>query len=159
MIGNLAANRELARRAIRAAVAEGAGVVLLPELVSSGYVFASREEAASVAVDAAHPLLEDWATEAGRGGALVIGGFCERDRDGRLFNSAAAVDGSGVLAVYRKTHLWDREKLIFEPGSEAPPRSRARRSPPPGPGRGPRPAGGEPSARRGPGGRGGSFRP
>src|SRR5439155_16163652 len=31
------------------------------------------------------------------------------------------VDGSGVLAVYRKTHLWDREKLVFEPGREPPP--------------------------------------
>jgi predicted amidohydrolase len=31
------------------------------------------------------------------------------------------VDASGVRAVYRKTHLWDREKLFFTPGVEPPP--------------------------------------
>ena len=39
--------------------------------------------------------------------------------DGRLFNSAAVVDRDGVVAVYRKTHLWDREKLWFEAGRRA----------------------------------------
>ena len=31
------------------------------------------------------------------------------------------VGSSGVLAVYRKIHLWDRERLFFEPGSEPAP--------------------------------------
>jgi 5-aminopentanamidase len=31
------------------------------------------------------------------------------------------IDHGKVLAVYRKTHLWDREKLIFEAGSEPAP--------------------------------------
>ena len=38
-----------------------------------------------------------------------------------IYNSAAVVDSSGVRAVYRKTHLWDRERLIFTPGAELPP--------------------------------------
>ena len=41
--------------------------------------------------------------------------------DGLVYNSAAVVDGTGVLAVYRKTHLWDKEKLVFTPGAAAPP--------------------------------------
>jgi predicted amidohydrolase len=40
-----AANRELAAHAISHAAAQGASVVVLPELVSSGYVFESRAEA------------------------------------------------------------------------------------------------------------------
>jgi predicted amidohydrolase len=51
---------------------------------------------------------------------VIIGGFCELGGDGLLYNSAAIVDGSGVLGVHRKTHLWDREKLFFEPGGEPP---------------------------------------
>ena len=110
--------------AIREAVGQGADVILLPELVTSGYVFASREEAASVAITADDPLLAEWAAEAalvhgGRG--LVIAGFCERGDDGKLYNSAAVVDPAGVQAVYRKLHLWDREKLFFEPGHQPPP--------------------------------------
>ncbi|MCU1529945.1 MAG: hypothetical protein JWP75_3708, partial [Frondihabitans sp.] len=38
-----------------------------------------------------------------------------------VYNSAAVVDGSGVLSVYRKTHLWDKEKLIFTPGAAVAP--------------------------------------
>ncbi len=120
-IADLAGNCRLSVEAVRAAVHEGADVVVLPELVTSGYVFESREEAASVAITASHSLFDDWASEAARGPSVVVGGFCEQGDDGLLYNSAALVDGSGVLAIYRKTHLWDREKLYFEPGAEAPP--------------------------------------
>jgi predicted amidohydrolase len=121
VVGELEHNRALALDAIRAAVDAGADVVVLPELVTSGYVFASREEAAGVAIAPDHELLAEWGAEAARGDALVVGGFCEQGADGHLYNSAAVVDGTGVLAVYRKTHLWDREKLVFAPGDEAPP--------------------------------------
>jgi predicted amidohydrolase len=109
----------LARATIAAAVAEGVQVVVLPELASSGYVFQSVEEARAAAVPADGALLAGWAEEAARGDALVVGGFCELADDGRLFNSAVLLDGDGVIAVYRKIHLWDEEPGWFVPG-EAP---------------------------------------
>jgi len=66
-------------------------------------------------------LLREWAAAAARADVVVIGGFCERGEDGRVYNSAAVVDGAGVRAVYRKLHLWDNEHAIFTPGSQAPP--------------------------------------
>jgi predicted amidohydrolase len=30
-------------------------------------------------------------------------------------NSAALIEPDGPMTVYRKAHLWDREKLIFTP--------------------------------------------
>jgi predicted amidohydrolase len=36
-----------------------------------------------------------------------------------LHNSAVLL-GPGVVRRYRKTHLWDREKLLYEPGRELP---------------------------------------
>ena len=119
-IADLPANRQLSVRAIAEAVDAGAQIVVLPELVTSGYVFESTEEAASVAITPQDAVFAEWAAEAARGPAVVIGGFCERGDDGLLYNSAAVVDASGVLGVYRKTHLWDREKLFFQPGAEAP---------------------------------------
>jgi predicted amidohydrolase len=119
-VGDLQANRRLAASAIAAAVQDGADIVVLPELVTSGYVFQSAQEAASVAVPRTDPLFGEWAAEADRGGAVVIGGFCERGDDGLVYNSAAVVDGSGLIGVYRKVHLWDREKLFFQPGNAAP---------------------------------------
>ena len=120
-IADLPANREMSRRAIRQAVESGADIVVLPELVTSGYIFASAEEATSVAITRDHPLFREWAAEAARGPAVVVAGFCEAGSDGLLYDSAAVVDGSGVVAIYRKTHLWDTEKRFFAAGSEAPP--------------------------------------
>jgi len=121
-IADLPANAELSAGAARAAIADGADVVVLPELVTSGYVFADAEEARSVAVRADHGVFAAWAAACtARQGAVVVGGFCEAGDDGLLYNSAALVDASGVRAVYRKAHLWDTEKRVFTPGSAAPP--------------------------------------
>jgi predicted amidohydrolase len=114
-----AENIALARESIAAAVAQGAQIVLVPELCPSGYVFRSVDEARAAATPVDGELLEGWAAEAARGDALVVGGFCELAPDGRLFNSSALVDSSGVVAVYRKVHLWAEERLWFAPG-EAP---------------------------------------
>ena len=109
------------RERLGAAVADGAQIVILPELAHCGYVFGSVEEARAAAQPADGELLAGWAQEAGRGDALVIGGFCELAPDGRLFNSSALVDSSGVLAVYRKLHLWNDESRWFEPGERPAP--------------------------------------
>ncbi len=118
--GDLPANQRTSVRAVAAAVDGGAEVVVLPELVTSGYVFEGPEEADALAITPEHPIFGAWAAEAARGPSVVIGGFCERGDDGRLYNSAAIVDGSGLLGAYRKTHLWDREKLFFEAGAQPP---------------------------------------
>lgn len=115
------AGAERAQAAVRAAVDAGAQIVVLPELAHSGYVFGSQEEVRAVAVPADGELLAGWAREAARGDAVVIGGFCELAGDGRIFNSAAVVDRDGVLAVYRKLHLWNEEALWFAPGEEPAP--------------------------------------
>ena len=116
-----ALNPELARDAIAAAVAGGAQIVVLPELCNSGYVFRAAAEAQEAAVPRDGELLHAWSEEAGRGDALVVGGFCERGPDGRLYNSSALVDGDGVVAVYRKLHLWGEEARWFSPGDEPAP--------------------------------------
>ena len=114
-------NAELALDAIAAAVDAGAQIVVVPELVNSGYVFTSVDEARVTATGVDGELLAGWAREAARGDAVVVGGFCERAPDGRLFNSSALVDGDGVRAVYRKLHLWGEEPRWFAPGDRPAP--------------------------------------
>lgn len=121
VVGDPEGNRRLTNEAIAEAMAAGAQVVVLPELASSGYVFESAEEARSCAEPTAGPTLQSWSQAASGGDAVVVGGFCELGDDGLLYNSAALVDATGVVAVYRKIHLWDREKLFFEPGLECAP--------------------------------------
>jgi len=120
-VGDLDANHRQTTEAIHRAVKLESDVIVLPELATSGYVFHSREEAATVAISPEHQIFKDWAGATVDTNAVVIGGFCERGRDGLLYNSAAVVDKHGVLAVYRKAHLWDREKLVFAAGETPPP--------------------------------------
>ncbi len=122
-VGDLAGNRAMSVAAIRDAVERGGELVLLPELVTSGYVFASQEEAFSVAISPNDELFAEWAREIARvpgGRGVVVGGFCEQGPEA-VYNSAAVVDAEGVRSVYRKVHLWDREKLFFKPGDRPPP--------------------------------------
>jgi 5-aminopentanamidase len=120
VFGDPAANRELAGGAVRRAAEQGAGVVVLPELVSSGYVFRSRAEAAACAEAADGPTVTGWARLAAEHQIVIVGGFCETS-GGELYNSAALVDPGGLRCVYRKAHLWDEESLWFTPGGAAPP--------------------------------------
>lgn len=120
VVGDLAGNQRLVVETITADAGAGADVLVLPELVTSGYVFESAAEVDSCAITAADDRFGEWAA-AIRGTSVIIAGFAERGADGLFYNSAAVVDATGVLAVYRKAHLWDREKLFFTPGSQPPP--------------------------------------
>lgn len=117
---DLAANIELTADAVAAARARGADIVVLPELCLSGYMFDTAEEVRACAVEPDHPAFARWSAALGAGPGIVVGGFAERSGDD-VHISAAVLDGSGVLAVYRKTHLWNREKRFFTPGVAAPP--------------------------------------
>ena len=99
----------------------GADLVVLPELVTSGYVFADADEARGVAESSTGPTVSLFAQLSAEHQIMIIGGWCEQSDSDRLYNSAAVLDRGELLANYRKTHLWDREKLIFTPGDAPPP--------------------------------------
>jgi predicted amidohydrolase len=120
-IGDLAFNRTLTERAIRSAALQGAHVVVLPELVQSGYLFADHREALSLSETSEGPTLQRWGELARELNIVVVGGFCERLAGDELANSAAMIDAQGLRAVYRKAHLWDAEREIFTAGTAAPP--------------------------------------
>jgi predicted amidohydrolase len=120
-IGQLDSNRERAAAAISAAAADGAALVVLPELCISGYVFDDAAEARRLAEPIDGPTVEAWREQSAREEIAIVGGICERDEEGELRNSAVVIEAGELLAVYRKAHLWDREKLVFVPGDEPPP--------------------------------------
>ena len=124
-VGEPDANRKAAAAAVAQAVQAGARLVVLPELCDSGYVFADTDPAAEARGLAApadgNVTLGQWRSLAAAHDLVIVGGFCELGADGRLYNSAAVVDASGTRAVYRKAHLWDKEKLVFTPGDAPPP--------------------------------------
>ncbi len=119
--GNPDANRERSVSAILDAAKGGAELVVLPELANSGCDFSSHEHALGLAEelgDPGGPTLRAWRSAAWEAGIFVVGGLLEREGDA-LYNSAVVV-GAGFFGRYRKTHLWDREKLLYEPGLDLP---------------------------------------
>lgn len=115
--GEPESNRERSVSAILDAARGGADLVLLPELANSGCDFPSLEHGLSLAEelsDPGGPTLRAWREAAWETGVFVIGGLLEREGES-LYNSAVIV-GPGFFERYRKTHLWDKEKLLYEPG-------------------------------------------
>jgi predicted amidohydrolase len=120
VIGELEANRARAEAAIEAAAGNGANVIVLPELCNSGYVFEDADEARRLSEPADGPTVSAWIGLARAHDVVIVGGFCELDVNGDVRNGAALVDSSGLRALYRKVHLWDREGDVFVPGTDPP---------------------------------------
>jgi len=109
-------NNERALEALRQACDAGASLLVLPELGNSGYIFNSRAELAELAEPAfGGETTAMWAQVAHERGVYICGGLAEVE-NGRFFNSAVLIGPSGFIGRYRKVHLWDEEKLFFEPG-------------------------------------------
>jgi NAD+ synthase (glutamine-hydrolysing) len=116
-VGDLAGNARLIRDGVEAAKRAGAQVVVLPELVLTGYPpedLLLREHFLTDTGAQLHKLAG--AVE----GIVAIVGFPERG-DGGVYNSAAVLAHGGVHAVYRKVHLPNYgvfdEQRYFKAGS------------------------------------------
>ncbi|MEM3031131.1 MAG: nitrilase-related carbon-nitrogen hydrolase [Candidatus Micrarchaeia archaeon] len=111
----LLAVEENIERALSLAKGVRADLIVFPELFSTGYNFRSKREVVAVAEIAGKgPASEALLSEARRRNCMMVAGFAEKS-GGRLFNSALIATPKG-FSVYRKTHLFGREKLFFSPG-------------------------------------------
>lgn len=113
--GDAKANQQRSRALLEKAAAEGADLVVLPELCNSGYLFASWEEARASAEPAGGSTEQFWQTTARELGVVIAGGVAEVEQE-TLYNSLVVIGPEGELARYRKVHLFDREKRWFHPG-------------------------------------------
>ncbi len=121
IVGAVRANVQRSLELIADAAAQGATVIVLPELASSGYVFNDTAEAAAASEPADGFAVSSWQAAATELGVVIVAGFAETNPGGAPFNSAALLMPDGDPVVYRKVHLWDRERLIFTPGDDLPP--------------------------------------
>ncbi|KAE8765122.1 NAD+ synthase [Georgenia thermotolerans] len=123
-VGDLDGNAAVVRRAVADAAAAGADVVLLPEMVLTGYPIEDlalrgsfQRAAAARLVQLAAELAED-----GHGERHVVVGSLGTAADGRPTNTAAVLRGGRVALVYTKHHLPNYgvfdEYRIFAAGAE-----------------------------------------
>jgi len=117
--GDVAGNAVTAARLAEAAKAQGARLVVLPELFLPAYhPPALRADPHGTAVTPADPRLDPL-----RGlGVVVVVGAALRHDDGRITCSILVADGDGdtggVVVAYDKQHLWGPdENELFTPGT------------------------------------------
>jgi predicted amidohydrolase len=90
---------------------------VLPELALTGYEFRDREEARALAEELPEGESCRWLVQ-----------FCEERRchavmgialreDLFVYNAAVLAGPQGIVGQYRKLHLFDREKELFDPGN------------------------------------------
>ncbi len=97
------------------------GLLVLPELFNTGYVFRKKAEVAKLA----EKIPGGETTRALEGisrefGTSIVAGVCEADDDdgNKYYNSAVLVSPKkGFVSAYRKAHLFDSEKKWFSPGN------------------------------------------
>jgi len=102
--GEQSTNEAAARSLAAQAAAEGADLLLLPELWSSGYDLARAAEHAAPLGEGPFAVMADLA----RAHQLYVGGTAlEVNPAGRPYNSAVLYTPQGTLAAtYHKVHLW-----------------------------------------------------
>jgi predicted amidohydrolase len=100
-LGDVDANLEIASAALRRAAAEGASILVLPELALTGYLL--QDLVPEVAMRADDARLGSLSRDAP--GVLVAVGFVEETDDHRYCNSAALLRDGALVGLHRKVYL------------------------------------------------------
>ena len=115
-------NTRRAVEGVRAAAAQGAQVICLPELFRSLYFCQSEEHVNfGLAEPIPGPSTETFGALAKELGVVIIASLFEKRAEGLYHNTAAVLDADGAyLGKYRKMHIPDDplfyEKFYFTPG-------------------------------------------
>lgn len=122
-VGDLDANAALVLKSAREAAAAGAHVVVLPEMVITGYPIedlALRESFQRAAERTVQALAKELAAEGLGDMTVVVGTLGVRTRDGKPLNEAVVISHGGVQHRYAKHHLPNYgvfdERRIFASG-------------------------------------------
>lgn len=111
VLGDLRANLERVRSFQQEALAQGAELVIFPELAMTGYALGHQMATSSLRPnDPIFCELLRYSQE-----LPMVVGFVERSPRGRIYNSAALLDGGELVHLHRKVYLptysvWEEQK-------------------------------------------------
>lgn len=93
-------------------------LIVFPELATTGYFFLNKSELENLAEKKdgeTLALIQELSTKLNR---IVVCGFAEKEDD-KYYNSCLIVfPNKSLTNVYRKTHLFYKEKFVFTPGNK-----------------------------------------
>jgi predicted amidohydrolase len=104
------ANLEALLRLTREAAAGGAKLIVTPEMATTAYCWATREEVASDVEPVPGPTTQRFSEIAADHDCWVVVGLAEVDPEtGIYYNSAVLIGPEGPVGLYRKTHAYISE--------------------------------------------------
>ena len=111
--GDVDANLDYVRQALKRAAASGAGLAVLPEMWSSGFAYRTLNELAGRTAGIVDELLQ-----LSRELKLVIVGSLPEPHGEKVFNTVYVVDNGRLAGTYRKLHLFSLlgEDKAFDSG-------------------------------------------
>ncbi|NTV68056.1 MAG: carbon-nitrogen hydrolase [Chlorobaculum sp.] len=116
VLGDREANLDAIARLLDSVEAE---IIVLPELCTSGYYFVSKEELAPLVEAPGGVACGFFQRLAEAKQAIIVAGVPEA-ADGRFYNSVFTFrPGIPEPVIYRKPHLFYKERFVFEPGDTA----------------------------------------
>jgi len=91
-------------------------LMVFPELATSGYEIRSRGEALSFGIEipSSEPIARLQEAASATGSHIALG-LPEASGE-KVYNSAVLIEPTSKVSTYRKLHLFDREKSLFDPG-------------------------------------------
>jgi predicted amidohydrolase len=114
--GSVESNIKHAQKFIVKAAKQGAELLVLPEYLNSGYPFKAKSEterlSESIPEGYSCRALESLAREHSM---FITASLCEKSGE-NFYNTAVLFGPKGLGGKYRKTHLWDDEKIWIAPG-------------------------------------------
>jgi predicted amidohydrolase len=95
-----------------------ADLLVLPELANSGYLFSDKNELIDLSENIADGKFCNALKEiSNEKNCYIVSGICEKEGN-QNYNSSVLFCPDGKYFVYRKIHLFDKEKKWFEPGNK-----------------------------------------
>lgn len=93
-------------------------LLVLPELFNTGYTFQNREEVVKFSETVPNGKTITILSEISRMKRMsIVGGFVERYGK-KVYNSSILINEDGTFFVYRKKHLYNFEKKLFDEADE-----------------------------------------
>lgn len=92
-------------------------IIVFPELSTSGYFFLSKLELSDYVLRADGEIMSRFQTMSTELNKVIVIGFAEKDKN-LFYNSAAVLMPNKYESkVYRKSHLFYKERFVFEEGN------------------------------------------
>lgn len=118
-LNDIKKNLAKAKSYIKEACKEGAQLIVIPELFSTGYRVEEKDKQLAETLHGDTILwLEACAKEVG---AYLVAAILESaSKNEEVYDTAVLVGPKGLVGSYRKVHLWDKEVECFEKGDQFP---------------------------------------